>query len=189
MEWSEGQDYRVLKQKFHWAGHVTRFTDNRSNRVVDWYPRDWKWLLGKPSQWLKDKDCQAILVIGIMVRVFANGLGDQGSIPGQVIPKTQKMVFDSSLLSTRHYKVQIKGKGSNPGKGMAPSPTPWCSSYWKGSLQVALDNGWPTWRKKVRSKTKWSALLPAMWKTLGNLAHKRISKNTKIDNRHTLFFF
>ncbi len=30
--------------------------------------------------------------IGIMVRVFANGPEDQGSIPGQVIPKTQKMV-------------------------------------------------------------------------------------------------
>ena len=25
-----------------------------------------------------------------MSRVFTNGLGDQGSIPGQVIPKTQK---------------------------------------------------------------------------------------------------
>ena len=33
-----------------------------------------------------------------MSRVFANGLGDQGSIPGQVIPKTQKMVLDATLL-------------------------------------------------------------------------------------------
>ena len=30
--------------------------------------------------------------------------------PGQVIPKTQKMVLDAALLSTRHYKVRIKGK-------------------------------------------------------------------------------
>ena len=30
-------------------------------------------------------------------------------------------------------------KWSNPRKGVAPSPTPWCSSYWKGSLRVALD--------------------------------------------------
>ena len=36
----------------------------------------------------------------IMVRVFANGPGDLGSIPGQVIPKTQKMVLDTSLLNT-----------------------------------------------------------------------------------------
>ena len=28
--------------------------------------------------------------IGLMRRVFANGTGDQGSIPGRVIPKTQK---------------------------------------------------------------------------------------------------
>ena len=45
-----------------------------------------------------------------MYRVFANGPGDQGSIPGQVIPKTQKMVLDASLLNTQHYKVHIKGK-------------------------------------------------------------------------------
>ena len=43
-------------------------------------------------------------------RVFANGPGDQGSIPGHVIPKTLKMVLDTSLLSTQHYKVRIKGK-------------------------------------------------------------------------------
>ena len=35
--------------------------------------------------------------IGLVVRVFANGLGDLGSIPGQVIPKSQKMVLDASL--------------------------------------------------------------------------------------------
>ena len=27
-------------------------------------------------------------IIGLMGRVFANGLGDRGSIPGRVIPKT-----------------------------------------------------------------------------------------------------
>ena len=45
-----------------------------------------------------------------MVRVFANGPGKLGSIPGRVIPKIQKMVLDASLLSTQHYKVRIKGK-------------------------------------------------------------------------------
>ena len=48
--------------------------------------------------------------IGLAVRVFANGSGDLGSIPGRVIPKTQKMVLDASLLNTQHYKVRIKGK-------------------------------------------------------------------------------
>ena len=46
----------------------------------------------------------------MMVRVFANGPGDQGSIPGRVIPKTQKMVLDASLLNTQQYKVGIKGE-------------------------------------------------------------------------------
>ena len=43
-------------------------------------------------------------------RVFANGPGDRGSIPGRVIPKTQKMVRDAALLSPQYYKVGIKGK-------------------------------------------------------------------------------
>ena len=78
---------------------------------------------------------------GLGVRVFANGLGDLGSIPGRVIPKTQKMVLDASLLSTQHYKVRIKGKVEQSRKGVAPSPTHWCSSYRKGSLRVTLHNG------------------------------------------------
>ena len=45
-----------------------------------------------------------------MSRVFANGPGDWGSIPGWVIPKTQKIVLDATLLNTQYYKVQIKGK-------------------------------------------------------------------------------
>ena len=53
---------------------------------------------------------QMSLSCGLMSRVFANGPGDQGSIPGRVIPKTQKMVLDATLLSTQHYKVRIKGK-------------------------------------------------------------------------------
>ena len=49
-------------------------------------------------------------ILGLAVRVFANGPGDLRSIPGQVIPKTLKMVLDVSLLNTQHYKVRIKGK-------------------------------------------------------------------------------
>ena len=45
-----------------------------------------------------------------MSRVFANSLGNQGSIPGCIIPKTQKMLLAASLLNTQHYKVSIKGK-------------------------------------------------------------------------------
>ena len=45
-----------------------------------------------------------------MSRVFTNGSGDWGSIPGRVIPKTKKMVLYTAFLNAYHYKVQIKGK-------------------------------------------------------------------------------
>ena len=36
--------------------------------------------------------------------------GGLGSIPGRIIPKTLKMILDTSLLNTQQYKVRIKGK-------------------------------------------------------------------------------
>ena len=38
--------------------------------------------------------------------VWQNGV----QIPGQVRPKTQKMVLDATLLNIQHNKVRIKGK-------------------------------------------------------------------------------
>ena len=43
-------------------------------------------------------------------RVFANGPGNRGSHTDWVIWKTQKMVLDTALLNTQHYKICIKGK-------------------------------------------------------------------------------
>ena len=57
-----------------------------------------------------------------MVRGFANGLEDLGSIPDRVIPKTQKMVLDASMLNTQHYKVQIKGKGEQSRERISTLP-------------------------------------------------------------------
>ena len=45
--------------------------------------------------------------IGLMSRVFDNGPEDPGSIPGRVIPMTQKMILNAALLNTQ---VRIKGK-------------------------------------------------------------------------------
>ena len=88
-----------------------------------------------------ERENQNLLSI-LVSRVFTNGPGDLGSIPGRVIPKTQKMILDTSLLNTQHYKVRIKGKWSNPETGLVLFPTPRSCSYWKRSLRVALDNGW-----------------------------------------------
>ena len=49
-------------------------------------------------------------LIDLVGRVFANGPGDLGSMPGNVIPKTLKTVRDTSLLNTQQYKARIKGK-------------------------------------------------------------------------------
>ena len=53
-----------------------------------------------------------------MGRVFANSPGVLGSIPGHVMSKTLKMVFDISLLNTLQYKVRIKGKVEQSRKGV-----------------------------------------------------------------------
>ena len=45
-----------------------------------------------------------------MVKEFAIGGGDRGSILGRIIPKTQKMVLHAALLITQYYKVRIKSK-------------------------------------------------------------------------------
>ena len=94
---------------------------------------------GRPG--FNPRSSHTIPDIGLAVRVFANGPGDLGSIPGRVIPKTQKMLLDSSLLNTQHYKVRNKVKVEQSREGVAPSPTHWCSSYRKGSLRVTLDYG------------------------------------------------
>ena len=51
-----------------------------------------------------------IKAISLVGRVFVNGPGDWSSIPGQFIPKTQRMLLDISLHNTHNYTVHIKGK-------------------------------------------------------------------------------
>ena len=121
--------------------HVSPMTASREKQSAQW--TDWELIIchiimfGRGGTSI---NCDS-LHIGLAVRVFANGPGDLGSIPGRVIPKTQKMGLDASLLNTQHYKVRIKGKVEQSREGVAPSPTPWCSSYRKGNLRVTLDYG------------------------------------------------
>ena len=50
------------------------------------------------------------VAIGLMSKTFTNGPGYRRSIPGRVIPKTQKMVLNAAYLNTQDYKVRINGK-------------------------------------------------------------------------------
>ena len=75
--------------------------------------------------------------------MFANGPGDLGSIPGRVIPKTLKMVLDTSLLNTQQYKVRINGKVEESRErisaiGVVPIEK---GAFWSPSTTVALNYG------------------------------------------------
>ena len=77
-----------------------------------------------------------------MVTVFASGPGDLGPIPGRVIPKTQKMVHDASMLNTQHYKVRIKGKGEQSRERISTLIYPGVvaiekGAFWSSSTPVA----------------------------------------------------
>ena len=58
-----------------------------------------------------------------IMQMFANGLGDLGSIPGHVIANTLKMVIDTTLLTTQHYKVRIGVVAIEKGAFWSPSTT------------------------------------------------------------------
>ena len=102
-----------------------------------WYDSTWDWNQVSRAIGEHSNHYANVRLISLVSRMFANSLGDRSSILGRVIPKTKKMVLDTSLLNTQHFKVRIMW--SNPGKGVAPFSTPRFSSYWKGSLQVALE--------------------------------------------------
>ena len=55
-----------------------------------------------------------------MSRVFANGPGDWGSIPGRVIPKIQKWYLITLYLILSIIRYRSRVKWSNPGKGIEP---------------------------------------------------------------------
>ena len=61
-------------------------------------------------------------------RMFTDGPGDRDSVPGRVIPKTQKWYVIPPYLTLSCIMYESRVKWSNPGKGVAPSPTPRCSS-------------------------------------------------------------
>ena len=80
--------------------------------------------------WYNETVCLWMTIyISMVVIVFVNGPGDLGSIPGQVIPKTQILRYlmpPFLTLSIIRYGSRVKR--GNPGKGVAPSATISCHS-------------------------------------------------------------
>ena len=100
--WEEGQDLLTVEGCDPRLG-VLPGIDLISSAVVKIVQAHW-------YSFIRGEYKGHIRVIDLMCRVIANGLVDWGSIPGRVIPKTQKMVLDAAFLITQHYKVRIKGK-------------------------------------------------------------------------------
>ena len=69
--------------------------------------------------------------------------------------RLKKWYLMPPCLTLSIIKVRIKGKVEQSREGVAPSPTPWCSSYRKGSLRVTLDYG----RQLYLLTLHWSQLL------------------------------
>ena len=55
--------------------------------------------------------------------------------------RLKKWFLISPCLTFSTIRYISRVKWSNPAKGVDASPTPWCSSYWKGSLRVTLNYG------------------------------------------------
>ena len=100
-------------------------------------------------------------IFRLVGRVLANGPGDRVSISGRVIPKTLKMIHDTSLLTLSNIRYISMVKWSNPGKGVPLFPSSLCSIYWKGSLLFALDYG----RQLYLLYCCWEILRFANWLT------------------------
>ena len=64
------------------------------------------------------------------------------------------MILPCLTLSYIRYVSGVKW--SNLGKGVAPSPTPQCSSYWKGSLLVAFDYSHQLYFYLLYSRPEWT---------------------------------
>ena len=67
--------------------------------------------------------------------MFANGQGDQV----ESYQRLKEWYFRPPCLTLSIINYGSMVKWSNAGKGVGPSPTPWCSSYRRESLRVTLD--------------------------------------------------
>ena len=97
------------------------------------------WLISWPWHSLRESYPSVVPDIGMMVRVFARETWVQTQIESYQRLKKWYLMPPYLTLSIKRYGSRVKW--SNPGKGVVPSPTRWCSKYRKGSLRVTFDYG------------------------------------------------
>ena len=83
--------------------------------------------------------CCFVRPIGLVVE--CSPMGWETGVQSQVelYQRLKKWYLIPPCLTLSIIRYVSRVKWSNPGKGVAPSPTPQCSSYWKGSFRGALD--------------------------------------------------
>ena len=99
--------FRVFNAEISQLINLQRIQFSRTKLVLVYTPLNIKPVLFQTIQFNISK---AGFFFAHMGRVFTNCPEDLGSIPGRVLPKTFKMVLDTSLLNTQQYKVRLKGK-------------------------------------------------------------------------------
>ena len=96
-----------------------------------------------PSIWVLSKEVSStILKVFGMTRPGIEPRSPRqlsNSLP--IWPSLKKCYLIPPCLTLSILRYASRVKWSNPGNWVAPSLTPWCSSYWKRSLRVPLDYG------------------------------------------------
>ena len=112
------QVFRSNEKKLHIIMWFQECDWNTSSlHMIIWF-QVFKYKWGSVSQWLRT-------------------LGFNLSLSHTKDSKKWYLIPPCLTLSIIRYVSRVKW--SNPGKGLAPSPTPQCNNYWKGSSPVALD--------------------------------------------------
>ena len=88
--------------------------------------------------WLRVYTRFAFSFISILFVRYFQKTGVQSQVESYQTLKNWYLIHPYLTISNIRYGSRIKW--SNPGKGVAPSPTPRCSSYWKRSFRVTLDD-------------------------------------------------
>ena len=94
-----------------------------------------------PTEYWLEYNKNLVRPIGLVVEFspMVRETGVQSLVESYIRLKRWYLIPPCLTFSIIRYVLRVKW--SNLGKRVAPSPTPRCSNYWKGSFRVALNYG------------------------------------------------
>ena len=121
----------VFVRRTRHAGHCWRSRDELIRDVLLWTPTHGRAKAGRPARTYIQQLCEDT---GCCPEDLPRAMNDR--------EEWRERVRDIRATSARWWWWWwSRVEWSNPGKGVAPSPTLWCSSYRKGNLPVNLYYG------------------------------------------------